>query len=174
MTESIMSDLFKKENHKVILCDLDGTIITTKSGKTFPVNYKDWKFKEGVEGAVKNYKPDMLLIVTNQAGIARRFVKEADFKIKLQEITNLIKEQWGIPVVDAIYCATEDKNDPLRKPNPGMIEVFRQRYGFENSEAIMLGDASGKPGQFSDSDLKAAENAGINYMDIDEFIEKYE
>lgn len=171
MTESIMKGIF--ENHKVILCDLDGTIITTKSGKTFPVNYKDWKFKEGAEKAIKNYNPDMLLIVTNQGGIARKLIKESEFRVKLQEVMDFIKG-WGIPTVDALYCATEDKNDPMRKPNPGMIEVFRQRYGFENSEAIMLGDASGRPGQFSDSDLKAAENAGINYMDIEDFIKKYE
>lgn len=37
----------------------------------------------------------------------------------------------------------------------------------------MIGDASGKPRQFSDSDKKCAENAGIKYMDVDDFIEKY-
>lgn len=32
------------------------------------------------------------------------------------------------------------------------------------------GDASGKEGQFSDSDKKCAENFGIDYMDVNDFI----
>ena len=34
----------------------------------------------------------------------------------------------------------------------------------------MIGDASGKEGQFSDSDKKTAENFGIDYMDVDDFV----
>lgn len=34
----------------------------------------------------------------------------------------------------------------------------------------MVGDASGLPGQFSDSDKVCAERAGIDYMDVNEFI----
>lgn len=35
---------------------------------------------------------------------------------------------------------------------------------------VMIGDASGKPGQFSDSDKKCAENFGIDYIDVEDFI----
>ena len=34
----------------------------------------------------------------------------------------------------------------------------------------MIGDASGKEGQFSDSDKKTAENFGIDYMDVEDFV----
>ena len=34
---------------------------------------------------------------------------------------------------------------------------------------LMIGDASGKPGQFSDSDKKTAENFGIDYLDVEDF-----
>lgn len=37
----------------------------------------------------------------------------------------------------------------------------------------MIGDASGKEGQFSDSDKKTAENFGCEYMDVDDFVYKY-
>lgn len=36
----------------------------------------------------------------------------------------------------------------------------------------MVGDASGLPGQFSDSDKVCAYNSGINYMDITTFLDK--
>ncbi len=35
---------------------------------------------------------------------------------------------------------------------------------------LMIGDASGKEGQFSDSDKKCAENFGIDYIDVIDFI----
>lgn len=34
----------------------------------------------------------------------------------------------------------------------------------------MIGDASGKQGQFSDTDRLTAENFGIDYMDVNDFI----
>ena len=37
---------------------------------------------------------------------------------------------------------------------------------------VMIGDASGKEGNFSDSDKKTAENFGIDYIDIDDFLSK--
>lgn len=37
----------------------------------------------------------------------------------------------------------------------------------------MIGDASGKEGQFSDSDKKMAGNFGCEYMDVDDFVYKY-
>lgn len=34
----------------------------------------------------------------------------------------------------------------------------------------MIGDASGKEGQFSDSDKKTAENFGIDYIDVNDLV----
>lgn len=33
-----------------------------------------------------------------------------------------------------------------------------------------VGDASGKEGQFSDIDKKTAENFGIDYLDVEDFV----
>lgn len=38
---------------------------------------------------------------------------------------------------------------------------------------LMIGDASGKEGQLSDSDKKTAGNFGCEYMDVDDFVDKY-
>ena len=43
-------------------------------------------------------------------------------------------------------------------------------FNYIKSVSLMIGDASGKEGQFSDSDKKTAENFGIDYMDVDDFI----
>ena len=41
----------------------------------------------------------------------------------------------------------------------------------QKSQILMIGDASGKPGDFSDSDKKCAENFGIDYIDVRDFLE---
>ncbi len=55
-----------------------------------------------------------------------------------------------------------------------MIDHFRHDfidgYDFDSRNALMIGDASGKKGQFSDSDIQCAKNAGIKYCDVDDFI----
>ena len=52
-----------------------------------------------------------------------------------------------------------------------MFEEMIKKYGLESvpkSDMLMIGDASGRPGDFSDSDLKAATNFGIKYLDVDD------
>lgn len=74
---------------------------------------------------------------------------------------------------DYIYCASNDKNDPNRKPNTGMLEklCYDHNLSYNKKEMIMIGDASGKPGDFSDSDKKCAENFDIDYIDVRDFLE---
>jgi hypothetical protein len=56
-----------------------------------------------------------------------------------------------------------------------MLDDLTEAYvgddiSYIKSVALMIGDASGKEGQFSDSDKKTAENFGIDYMDVSEFL----
>lgn len=164
-------DLF---NQKVLLCDLDWTIIVTKSGKVFPIDENDWAFKDGIKEAIQNYNPKYIFIISNQGGIEKGYINELLFRRKLRNIVSEIRT-WGKFIVEGTYCP---KNDPKcygRKPNIGMVNYFRFdfEYGFSNRNALMIGDASGLPGQFSDTDLQCAKNAGIKYLDVELFIKKY-
>ena len=74
-----------------------------------------------------------------------------------------------------MYCLTNDKSNPYRKPNTKMLEDLLERYVGDDfnhikPKSLMIGDASGKEGQFSDSDKKTAENFGIDYMDVEDFV----
>ena len=56
-----------------------------------------------------------------------------------------------------------------------MLERLLERFvgddfDYIKSVSLMIGDASGKEGQFSDSDKKTAENFGIDYMDVEDFV----
>lgn len=56
---------------KLLITDLDGTLIETLSGDTFPKGIWDMKLKLYVFEAIKNYAPDDILIISNQGGIER-------------------------------------------------------------------------------------------------------
>lgn len=165
---------FNAFNQKVLICDLDGTLIETKSGKTFPENEDDWKFKRYIKEAIQEYNPKYILIVTNQGGIEKGYVDEHKFWGKMCDIRDEI-EKWGDFIVKFQYCKSNDPNCYYRKPNPGMIEFFRTDCiggtDFSRRQALMIGDASGLEGQFSDTDLQCARNAGIKYTDVSYFIE---
>ena len=169
-----MNEKIDLKSKKVLFCDLDGTLIETISGETFPKGIWDMQIRFEVLDKIKKTKPEYLLIVSNQGGIESGFVDEYDFRIKSEYITRAICEYCDCKCY-CVYCTTNDKTDPYRKPNVGMLEGLLESYVGDDFEyikqkSLMIGDASGKEGQFSDSDKKTAENFGIDYIDVNDFV----
>ena len=164
------------KKYKVIFSDLDGTLIETISGKTFPKGIWDMKIRFDVLDKIKKIKPECLLIVTNQGGIEKGFVNRRNFEFKMEYLCRSIKEYTEIPV-EYSYCEKNAPTYKYRKPNTGMLDSLMYKMinrgiienGIETDKMLMIGDASGKDGQFSDSDKKTAENYCIDYMDVDDF-----
>ena len=162
------------KKYDIIFSDLDGTLIKTISGETFPKGIWDMQIRFEVLDKIKEVEPEYLLIVSNQGGIEKGFVSQSDFNTKLNYICASIREYCNCPCY-AMYCATNDKSDPCRKPKVGMLNYLTELYvgddfDYIKSVSLMIGDASGKEGQFSDSDKKTAENYGIDYMDVEDFV----
>ena len=162
------------KKYKVIFADLDGTLIDTISGETFPKGIWDMKLRFDVLDAIKKLNPEYILIASNQGGIENGFVDNYNFDVKLDYISIAIYEYCNCKCY-ALYCPTNDKSDQYRKPHTGMLEELLKKYvggDFDcmKQKSLMIGDASGKEGQFSDSDKKTAENFGIDYIDVDDFV----
>ena len=162
-----------KKHYKIILCDLDDTLIKTHTGETFPKGVWDMEFKYDVWDKIKELNPEYLFIVTNQGGIGL-YVDVEHFENKVAYVAAAIKEYTNIENVDWTYCSSGDKKDKYRKPNTGMFDTITLSNGliinkdFTLDDCLMIGDASGKPGDFSDSDKRFAENIQIDYWDVDE------
>ena len=147
-----------------------------------------WEQKENSmsdikEKAIKNYAPDDILIISNQGGIEKGFVDKEMFEYKFDYISNALEDYTDVSV-SAYYCESNNKRNINRKPNIGMIKEYMDFIEYMNNDEdeeekivydtiLMIGDASGKEGQFSDSDKKTAENFGCEYMDVDDFVDKY-
>lgn len=74
------------------------------------------------------------------------------------------------PHVCMAVCESNDKTDQRRKPNTGMFDEIYLKFGTREDDSLMVGDASGFEGQFSDSDKKFAENVGMDYLDVNDFV----
>ena len=185
-----------KENIQYLFCDLDGTLIKTISGKTFAEDVTDFRIRKEVLDKIKELnevdKLAFIAIVTNQGGIPQ-YVSENDFYAKLTAIKTFVCQYTKVPMVVADYCISLDADNEYRKPNTGMLSRVVSSYennspskfvfnsitnnyervypgNFRKENALMIGDASGKEGQWSDTDKKTAENFGIDYMDVEDFI----
>lgn len=156
---------------RVIAFDLDGTIITTKSGKKFAQSWDDWKllFSSIPQKLEQLHQQGCkLLIISNQLGISKGKVNEADFKKKIEAIISKI----GLPfqVLAAI------RKGQYRKPNTGSYEWLRKNCT-SISSFIYVGDAAGRrkdwgPGKkkdFSCSDRLFAINLGCEFHTPEEF-----
>lgn len=165
-------------NKTVLFIDLDNTLIKTISGKTFPEDITDFRIQLPVLDKVTDKFPNLkyFFIVTNQGGIGN-FITKDEFEIKISSIcmfcSNYLRDIYCPRIITDSweYCYSMDKTNNMRKPNTGMLEHLCAYACVENkAECIMIGDASGKPGDFSDSDKKCAENFGIDYIDVNDFI----
>ncbi len=157
---------------KILFTDLDDTLIKTKTGSVFPRGSWDWRLIPGIVDAIKRYSPDHIHIVSNQSRLGKR---EGAWLMKVGQVIKAIQDSYGpgAPQITYDYCtSSKSSGDLRRKPGPGMILEFLDRLpDTELPECLMIGDASGKPGDFSDSDREAAKNAGIPYLDVNEFLE---
>jgi len=144
---------------RALFLDRDG-VINEEIG--YLIRREDVRFMPGIfelcRTAVElNY---LVIVVTNQAGIARGYYTEAQFG----ELTNWMRSEFrarGSDLAAVYFCpyheefgigpykrASED-----RKPNPGMILKAARDLSLDLSESILVGD--------KESDLQAATAAGV-------------
>lgn len=166
-----------KSSSKIAGFDMDGTLITTKSGRVFPVDINDWqiafpsvgkKLKELLENGFK------LAILSNQAPIGNGRVKIEDFKRKVEAIV----KKLDVPM--QVYLATG--KGFYRKPLTGMWKVLveQKNDGIKNidkAESFYCGDAAGRPAKWAPGKKKdhsmvdklLAENLGLQFYTPEQF-----
>lgn len=165
----------------ILFFDFDGTLVETASGKLFPESKEDMVVKVPVLESIKKmhsqHPLSYIFIISNQGGVSTGYHTNEDVEWRFKKVIDTISSFMDDPSIkyQYDYCPSIDPADPMRKPNPGMVYYLLQFVEGEDLDLIidrslMIGDASGKPGQWSDSDRRTAEICGMDYMDVEDFM----
>ena len=108
----------------------------------------------------------LVIIVTNQSGVARGFYGEDDVKRFNAELTRQLAADGAR--IDAIYYCPHHPQGTVaryavacecRKPKPGLLEQAAREFNIERAQSFLIGD--------KDGDLEAATAFGVRGIKFD-------
>ena len=130
---------------KAIFLDRDGTINVEKD---YIYKNEDLVFEEGTIEALKTFKnlEYILIVVSNQSGIARGYFTEEDLNIFNNNMNEILKKN-GVEITE-FYCCPHHPDGigeykkvcECRKPNNKMIEDAIKKYNIDRKKSYMVGD----------------------------------
>ena len=144
---------------KAIFLDRDGTINVEKD---YIYKSEDLVFEEGTIEALKIFKNlgYILIVVSNQSGIARGYFTEKDLNIFNNNMNEILKKN-GVEITE-FYCCPHHPDGigeykkvcDCRKPNNKMIEDAIKKYNIDREKSYMIGDKTSDIGAGLKSNLK--------------------
>ena len=155
----VVSDLAGLPAPKILLLDRDG-VINVDHGYVHTPDDTEW-----MPGIFEMCQAAQnvgfgCIVITNQAGIARGYYTDEDFREYCRWIHSEFQRR-GIDLLATYYCPHHPaagvgdllQECKCRKPQPGMILAAQADWGFEPTNSIMVGNQR--------SDVDAALSAGI-------------
>ena len=150
--------------NKIILFDLDNTIIKTKSGKVFPINKNDWTFiiKQVPQIIYSHIKSGAICgIISNQKGL-RNSLLINNWIDKINDINKQLKLHF-------VFVSLKDDN--FRKPLPSSWDYIKNNFIaninydklLKDKKIYYIGDAFGRISDFSDTDYKYSVNCKFKF-----------
>ncbi|HDZ22760.1 hypothetical protein LCGC14_0451400 [marine sediment metagenome] len=151
-------------SEKAIFLDRDNTLIEDPGYISDPDAVR---LLPGVELAMKSLSQAgyLLVVVTNQSGVARGLLTEESLKKIHERMVELLSRK-GALVDEIYYCPYHAEGSvpeyaiesDLRKPEPGMLLQAAEDMGIDLSVSWMVGDTP--------SDIEAGERAGCRTIRI--------
>lgn len=131
---------------KAIFIDKDGTLI-----QDVPYNVDPEKIvlEQYAGMALQLFQEQgyLLVVITNQSGIARGYFREAQLQPVQQKLHALLSE-YNVLLDGFYYCPHHPEgtifpyaiNCHCRKPNPGMLQAAAEQLGIDLKRSWMIGD----------------------------------
>ncbi len=134
---------------KALFLDRDGTVNIDHG---YVHTREQFEFIDGVFDFCRRAqeKGYLIIIITNQSGIARGYYSEDDYK----KLTDWMISEFaanGVTVTDVLHCP--ELSGPDRKPEPGLFLKARDKWHIDMASSVSIGD---KP-----RDIEAASRAGV-------------
>ena len=139
---------------KALFLDRDG-VINFDKGYVYKID--DFEFIHGIFKVCRHYMSlgFVIVVVTNQAGIATKYYTELDFhKLDLWMVSQFQKH--NVDILQTYFCPHHPNFTGMckcRKPEPGMILTAAKELNIDLSRSVLIGDKN--------SDIEAGIRAGI-------------
>jgi histidinol-phosphate phosphatase family protein len=148
-----MTEIFLARRPTIIL-DRDGVINRKPPRACYVRTWSEFEWLPGAQEALARLKKAgyRVVVISNQAGIARGAMTEADLlEIHRQMVREIVSTGGG---VDAIYYCPHNwaEGCECRKPKPGMLFQAQRDFNLDLSRTCFIGD--------DERDAQAAEAAG--------------
>lgn len=141
---------------RAIFLDRDGTVNMEKNYLHRPA---DWTWTPRAPEAIRGFNRlgFLVIVITNQSGIARGYYRPADVDL-LHGYVNRLLEKSGAHITAYYYCPHhpdfgERGACRCRKPEPGLIYRAGADFAIDLPQSYLIGDKI--------SDLKAGLSAGV-------------
>ena len=147
---------------RAVFLDRDGVINMKPPAGDYVRRWSEFRLAPGIADWIRLFNAlDLLVIVvTNQRGIARGLMRRED----VEEIHgNMTRELAGLGArIDDIFYCPHDGDDGCdsRKPNTGLVKRAEEKWGIDVAGSLMIGD--------SDKDAELASRCGMKFLRVDE------
>ena len=145
--------------NKALFFDRDGTLNVDTA---YLYKAEDFVWLPGAPEAIRyaNRLDFLVIVVTNQSGVARGYFTEDDVR-RLHQWMNEDLRRWDAYIDAFYYCphhpeakaAAYAVDCECRKPKPGLLEAACREYGIDRQSSLLIGDAS--------RDIECARRAGV-------------
>jgi D-glycero-D-manno-heptose 1,7-bisphosphate phosphatase len=142
-----------------IFLDRDG-VVNQEQGYVHRI--EDFRFIDGVFDACRTMSEAgfRLIVITNQAGIARGYYSEEDFRDLTEWMVNQFRKN-DVEIDGVYYCPHHPvhgigdyrRECECRKPGPDMIVRAAREHGLDLRHSILVGDKA--------TDIEAGRTAGV-------------
>lgn len=144
---------------KTVFLDRDGVINQTAPPHDYIRTWAAFHFLPGVKEAIGllNRHGFLVLIITNQRGIARGLMTMADLAA-IHDCMQHELEMTGAHIDDIFICPHEKGTCHCRKPGIGLFLQAENKYPIDKSHSYMVGD--------SKSDIIAGKRYGVRTVAV--------
>jgi len=139
---------------KALFLDRDGVINVDKE---YLCRAEEFEFIDGIFDLCRHYRDKgyVIVVVTNQSGIARGYYSETDFEVLTRWMVGEFAKE-GVTIEAVYHCPHHPDFSgacDCRKPMPGMLLQAASEHGIDLHASVLVGDG--------ERDIEAARSAGL-------------
>jgi D-glycero-D-manno-heptose 1,7-bisphosphate phosphatase len=127
---------------RCVFLDRDGTINVAPAPGDYLRKWEEFRFLPGIVDWIRifNTLGFLVIVVTNQRGVARGLIRPEDLDEIHRNMTMEI-ERAGGRIDEILCCPHEEGACACRKPRPGLVLGAQARWEIDLPASLLIGDS---------------------------------